>query len=323
MSTGLVGRHPAEIEDAIAQGVCSIREAHRRDGTFLTDIALRSSLESADRVFTVYIPTYVVHALGCLPSRFAAAELVTSTLETLMQHREPGGCWRFFGRTKEYPPPDFDDTCCVLAAIKAETGRAHSSVLSHLERFRDQNGLFYTWMDDAANRQGFYRIDGVVNANILYYVAMQGIEVPSIVRYLSSFVQKDKLLHLSLYSISEGPAAYIITRLYRHANVRSLGSIMPELTRSILNRQRRDGGWDNALETALATVSLLNAGYRGGRLRAAIQTLLHSQSGDGSWPAMAFCQDFTPAYYGASSLTTSLCLEALAKYLSAEDEVQP
>jgi hypothetical protein len=309
------------IECAIERGIAFIQEAQSPQGYFFTGISPHPTFELSKEGFTVYIPTFIIHALSCLGGRFPVAHLIRGALQSLNDHREKESCWRFFGRTRTDIPPDFDDTCCALVALKLHTGQASAPVFSLLERYQDRSGLFYTWIDDAANRRCFYRIDGLVNANILFYATLYGVQMPTIVRYLASYIRMQKLAHLSLYWISESPAAYMITRLYHDANVVGLRAAMPELIKYLLVQQSRNGSWGNELDTALATVSLLNAGYHGDRLLPAIDCLLQTQHEDGSWPAAPFCQDFTPAFYGSASLTTSFCLEALYKYLTVDERI--
>jgi hypothetical protein len=315
-ATALIRPMPhSRLDRAVDAALAFVADAHSTTGTLHTQAAPHPSMCAATDLFTVYIPTFVVRALGAAADRPAASSVIASLLRSLVEHRRDDGTWSFFGRTRPDVPADFDDTCCALAAMKLHDGSAEAPVLDLLEQYRDRCGLFYTWLDDAANRRCFYRVDGLVNANVLFYSALHGIELPAIVRYLTSYIRMNRLGHLSLYWTSEYPASYMISRLYRDVGVIALRPAMPELTRIVLARQSRDGGWGSDLDTALATVSLLNSGYRGDHLGLAVQRLRRSQRADGSWPAAAFCQDFVPTYYGSAVLTTSVCIEALVKYL--------
>src|ERR1022692_4769496 len=67
-------------------------------------------------VSSVYMPSYILHSLGCA---MEDGDLTKVIARFLLDQMDKGnrGIWRFFGRSRSSPPPDFDDTCCVLASL--------------------------------------------------------------------------------------------------------------------------------------------------------------------------------------------------------------
>lgn len=110
--------HREEIDKSIENAIEFIRASHLAQGEFLTEACADLTFRIGKKIFTVYILTYIVHSLGCVKEHPTAAFILNEVCRSLWRHREEGGIWRFFGTTKEYPPPDFDETCCALAVLK-------------------------------------------------------------------------------------------------------------------------------------------------------------------------------------------------------------
>lgn len=94
-----------------------------------------------------------------------------------------------------------------------------------------------------ANKSCFYRIDGVVNANIFFYCELQSIQLPSIVRYLHSYIVMKKYTHLTLHAVQEYPITYVITRAFRDGKEEGLQASVPVVIKYLLSRQKENGSW--------------------------------------------------------------------------------
>ena len=164
------------------------------------------------------------------------------------------------------------------------------------------------------NKMAAYQTDLGVNANILFYSGLCSKKQPDIIKSIKSIVRKRKYENLSIYTLSDYPIIYLITRAYKDANIKDLKSSMPRIIKHLIHKQNNNGFWGEEHETALATISLLNAGCKSKYLENPIKYILKTQQENGSWRARTFFQDFTPTYYGSEELTTAFCIEALIKY---------
>jgi hypothetical protein len=268
-------------------------------------------------VSSVYIPSYILHSLGCAVE---GGDLTKVIAQFLLDQMDEGnrGIWRFFGRSRSSPPPDFDDTCCVLASLKESQIAVESKVWAHLSEQTSAKDLHYTWIDDVANSRSGHYVDIVVNANILFFAALSRKRKMEIVRFINSMSSDIPYRLLSPFSVSEHATIYLITRAYRDGGVRELEPAVTNVARYLLERQRADGSWGNASDTVLSLVALLNAGIKGRPLRRSMEYLFRVQEPSGAFGSYPFFKDFRRTYYSSPYLTAALFLEAASKLQSAK-----
>lgn len=216
-------------------------------------------------------------------------------------------------RTQPYPD-DLDDTFCTLAALWLHDpvvvdGGALAAV-AHLLFATEKRpgGPYRTWLLQTKTGERWGDIDLAVNANIGYFLSLQDVQVPGIVKLVEQAIRQNK--YTSPYYPHPAMALYFIARWYR-------GKLTTQLTAATMT-QLASTDSEPLLNTALLMSSLVRLGANSADLSATAERLLQAQQPDGSWPAAAFCldpaQNGTPYYAGSSALTTALCLEALSLY---------
>ncbi len=271
-------------------------------------------------VSSVYIPSYIAHSLGFVKTTGSISTAISEIMGYLKSQMETDGTWRFFGKQDEFPPPDFDDTCCALVALKENNIEVKTDVWSLLSKFRGESGLYYTWIDEWMNKESSYHVDGVVNTNILYFAAVFKRKLPEIIKFIDLYSRVKEFYRFSIYSVSEYSSIYLISRAYGDGEITELDRAMLHITYYLIEHQRSDGSWGNPFETILALASLANAGYAGNQIVRSIEYLLKSQQPSGGFPSHAFFKDFTPVYYGSPYLTTAIFLEAMSKMLKPKQK---
>jgi len=306
---------PTLIPPAIDRALAFVARGQLDSGLFPTLASSDPDLTGGTLVDSVYLTTYIVHALAQARPDPARAHVLRSAARAILNQGDPGGLWRFFGRRSANPPPDFDDTCCALVALRQCDHPTDSTVDNLLEPCAFPAGGYGTWIDPRLNHPR--RFDAGVNANILLYLTMAGRPFEALAGYLVEVSSRRQLSKLSTYALSDPPVIYMLMRAFRHGPAPGLARLTPLVTKTLLAQQRPDGSFGHELETALSVTALLDSGHRGPSLDAATRWLLARQLPDGRWPARTFFCDFLPTYYGSEELTTALCAEALIKLSTA------
>jgi hypothetical protein len=270
---------------------------------------------------SVYIHSYILQALTNVYGQTPLVEdLVGRGAEYLRSAQEKSGWWRFYGPDRVDPPADADDTSVAFAALLSAARPFNrrlteeaSEWLEQLARVRSESGLYKTWADASWNEESFDLPDVVVNANILFLQSMVGRPDLRVMEYLARAIQTESYHLLNLFAVSTILAPYLISRCNQHGIVPVFQAPMERLARYIARRQEPDGGWGDDLDSALALLTLLNAGDAGAAVGRAAECLLRRQQPDGGWESGPLFRDMHPRYYGSRSLTTALCVEALSR----------
>jgi hypothetical protein len=299
---------------AIDSALAFLSKRQLVSGMFSSIASTSLDLRPVAYVNSVYIPTYIVHALQRVRNHPVASQTIRATVKAILREKERRGLWRFFGPGSISPPPDFDDTCCALAALKEASVEVESDVFVLLTQNLAPSGGFYTCTDLETNQLGGYHVDAAVNANILFYAGLCGLTLDGPTQLLNTYALKKGFRHFSNYSISEYSVIYLLMRAYRDGGVSELKPSVAPAVHFLLQSVCSDASWGNELDTALGLTALINAGYIGEECESAASWLLGRQLGTGGWPAWPFFQDFLPTYYASEELTTSLCVEALSKW---------
>jgi squalene cyclase len=229
------------------------------------------------------------------------------------------GIWRYWNsESNSRIAPDLDDTCCASFLLR----KIHPSVLRDenimfLLRNRNENGLFYTWLNPLPGHGEQNDIDSVVNGNVILYLGERE-ETKKTISFLNRIVLEDReegtywyyLNHLALY--------YMLSRAYFNG-VKSLHPSADFIIRKITSKQDQNGSFGDELNTALAISTLLNYNFSDSTIFIkGVEFLLDSQIRTGMWKKRAFYagpQYPSPhsVWFGAEALTTALCLEALLR----------
>jgi len=272
-------------------------------------------------------------------------EILDKTVRFFLAEMEGPGLWRYW--TKKHPyyaviPPDLDDIACISSVLHRR-GVDFPNNRKLLFSNRDSRGLFYTWLTprwpltrDAdyrrvvlrqlANPVRFYLfwrmhestpndVDGVVNANMLFYMGESKATQP-VIDYLIGIMQRHEEGSCDKWHHNRYTFYYAVSRNY-YAGMSGFAPVRDTLVSRIVETIQADGAVnDNVLDTALAACALLNCRVEPPELAKAIGFLLSTQRVHGEWPAvpMYYAGPTNPAGFGSEELTTGFCLEALARY---------
>jgi hypothetical protein len=274
-----------------------------------------------------------------------AREMIGRASQFLLAEMEDGGLWRYWPKKHHLHtllPPDLDDTACASIALR-QSGVAFPSNINLISLNCDRRGLFYTWMTprwplppnfaylrlvlpellDPVKFYGFWKysessrddIDGVVNANVLFYLGESDRTRP-VIDYLIEIVRKRKESVCDKWYWNRFSFYYAISRNF-YAGVRAFEVVREEVIARIVEGAGEDGRIGaNALDTALAVCALQNWGSAPPALLArAVRFLLDAQGADGEWPAIVFYYGGPKRRngWGSQELTTGFCLEALLR----------
>ena len=215
--------------------------------------------------------------------------------------------------------PDMDDTCCASFLLR----KSHSHLLKGenitlLLHNRNENGLFYTWLNPSPDLEEEHDIDSVVNGNVILYLGERE-ETRKTIDFLNRVVLEDREEDTYWYYLNNLALYYMMSRAYFNG-VKSLHRSADAIIRKVTSMQSQNGSFGDELNTALAILTLMN--YRfddSATLRKGIEFLLDTQTKTGMWKKRAFYagpRHPSPhsVWFGAEALTTALCLEALLRF---------
>ncbi len=307
---------PPTLTTAIQKGLNYLRQTQRASGEFATYMAERPDMVGAKALpKSVYVTTFVIHALSCLPTSPLIDRLQQRAGAFLQQEQADNGAWNYNGQGQWSVPDDLDDTCCAVAALGQLGHRPAFSFYALLwQNEVVPGGPYYTWLgiNDPANEHPFAReVDALVNANILFCAGLLNLSLPGTVDYLRQVIQEETYQAQSVYCLSPHFLIYTLSRAYADGPVSALTPAMPTMQDYILTQLPPPQAEPVAFNLACLAASLLNLRAPLPQVEPYLTVLLASQQSDGHWPTWA-------AYVhnnGAPALTTALALEALGKYL--------
>jgi hypothetical protein len=306
------------ILPAIRRGLAHLDRTQRPSGEFATFTGARLDLAGAERYLkSVYVTTFVIHALAQLPPEPQIAPIQRRAADFIAGEREEDGAWNYEGRGEWRVPCDLDDTSCAMAALATLGQRPALSFYTLLwQNEAAPGGPYYTWVGvhDRADFAYARQIDALVNANTLFCCGLLGLPLPGAAAYLEQVVRDDAYFE-SAYAVSPHFLIYAISRAYADGKVGALAPALPALQRYLLTRLPPPEAESSAFNLACLAAGLLNLGADRGIVAPYLDALLDAQQDEGGWPAWAAYAGFAPNYDGAPALTTALALEALGKYL--------
>ena len=234
-------------------------------------------------------------------------------------------------------------TCLQRTALE-QAGYPLPPLLSALMAYQSSTGLFYPFAIppseveriavDSVARNRFAQqhpllmrdyspmmlelmglVDPIVNAEILAYAARYGKQPAAVCAYLAEVARGELAPGYSRYMDSPYYFIQVLSRAYADG-ARCLEPARQGLEARLLEEQRPDGSWGDAMDTALAASSLMHFGYEGRALDRAVGALLSQQQPDGSWPrALWRLLRGHPFWFGSTEVTTGIALEAMDCYL--------
>ena len=263
---------------------------------------------------TPFITTFVLYALWFARDQ-PIANAVSAALGFLAREQEPDGTWRYassLNLSRARLDGDVDDTACASWILRRH-GVAFIPNEQILRSNRTSDGLFKTWIRPDGQPND---VDTVVNANVIFYLGDSDdtarasahlVELIESARDSESFWYYENVL--TLY--------YALSRAAFHG-ARSLARPARLIAERVAAREQSAGWYGNELATALAMCTLLNLELTGeSSLARAAEALVECQQPDGAWMRIAFYKGALPGtpprfWFGSESLTTALCVQALA-----------
>lgn len=332
---GFYGKHMNSriIDIEINKGLMYLNNSQLPNGQFPSYISDSPDMTSSTYVPLLFDTTFIAHTLNLAAdttsadttSKKIAQEMQKKTIAYLLENKEKHGVWRVFGKSNTFYPPDNDDTSMAFSAIVESGENISDESLDYMLKFRSPEGVFNMgitdeeWLDPNNPLYEFFKMeiyDPVVNADILYAYSLRNRNPEDVVKYLNNITKNRSFLNGTIFYPSPYVYSYVVTKAYSEGGVKDLKPSIKILRKYVLATQKSDGGWGNDLDSALATATLLNTGYKGKPVEKAIKHIIGRQHANGSWDAYAFYIGplFDPSYFGSPELTTSFSVNALIKY---------
>lgn len=223
-------------------------------------------------------------------------------------------------------PDDLDDTFAAIAALAQYNrdlidGRAFSAIAGMLTgREVQEGGPYRTWLVPPNAPPAWQDTDIVVNSTIGYALALIGVRLPQLEKFISDGVRRRRLA--SPYYPGIFHVGYFLSRFYLHNSIDDNVDARLTLAKMIADRLSESNGQNiNTLDCAMAISTLFNLGHAGHIPQKIPTALLGKLEREGFLP-YAFCVDPTRdgkrCYAGSSALTAAFCAEALARYASSQ-----
>jgi len=334
------------LEKRIEKGLNYLYENQNQGGdfpayySFLPDMNERKKINNT----IIYDTGIIFHTLNLASNKHSnqiVDEMKNKSAGFLLDNRYPHSVWKFIGKNQTLDMhdtimvPDVDDTSLAFEGLVESGVNISDESLDYMLNFISPEGIFKTyinspeWMDQlniTDPQYEFYEmniIDDTINANVIYAYSLRNRTPTGVVQYLNRIAENRSFVNGTLYYPSPYVFTYFVTKAYSDGKVRELEPSLANIREYLLETQQPDGGWGNDVDTALATVALINIGYEGKPLKKAIIHILENQKKDGSWNIYSFfiAPSSPPMYYGSQEISTSVNLEALIKYKkSLEDK---
>lgn len=338
----------ADLAEALARGLTYLHQHQFPNGEFAAYTAADAPMQDWTSPDNAVFPTALI--AGCLlhlADAPEADEVLHRVCQFLRYQMNHGGLWNHFTqlhRFRHLCPSDVDDTACISALFQArQIACPVPTNVPLLLANRNKEGLFYTWFllrPRWVKNRTYWRVtlpellrpvqsalfwysieahrndvDGVVNANALYYLG----DIPEtqpVIAYLLRIIAERKEADCDLWYRDTHFVFYFFTRAY-FRGITKLEPLRQPIIERIRAAARPDGRLgDTVADTAWAVCSLLNLRSYPPELTAAIRYLLAAQQPNGEWPRwlLYFGGPKRRLGWGSEEMTTGFCLEALARY---------
>jgi hypothetical protein len=331
------------IDSAIDRGLDFLEHRQLPSGAF----ELRVAMINPD---TDPVPDGVLFATPLVAESLSHIEdgrsgrMIDRAAAFLLAQMEPFGSWRFWNKGERGHfscPPDVDDMACASNVLRSRGILIPDNLPLFLAN-RDRRGCFYSWLLPRwplprslrhaivafrswlhlpgllyflkRTQASLNDVDGVVNANVIFYLRDHAIAAP-VVEHLIEIFRQGREADCDKWYRSGLEYHYFVSRAFS-AGCQALGAIRDEAVGRIVSHVNPDGRiGSNTLETALAICALLSWGTAPPAIGPAVNYLVSTQRADGSWPRFVA---FTGGPridigWGSEELSTGFCLEALAR----------
>ncbi|WP_400191912.1 hypothetical protein [Hymenobacter sp. B81] len=343
---------PAILDAAISRGLDYLQQHQYPNGEFCVYCAADAPMLGWTLPDSAIFPTALIAGsllhLADDPRADAMLALSTDFFQYQMAH---GGLWNHFTllhRWRYLCPLDVDDTCCISAVLRARgLGWPPPGNEPLLLANRTRQGLFYSWFllrpRWNANRT-YWRVtlpellrplqsikfwygveanrndvDGVVNANALYYLGERP-ETQPIIDFLLRIIAEGREADCDLWYRDAPIVYYFFARTYPLCPTRLEPLRQPIIDR-ICAAAKPDGRLgETVVDTALSVCALLSLQAAPPELAGAVAFLLQTQERPGHWPRwlVYYGGPKKRMGWGSEEITTAFCLEALARYRAAQ-----
>jgi len=323
-SAGLKKDLKRDIFDSLRRGFSFLSKTQIKSGEFPIMRWEKKNIKDVSYVKTVFATSFVLHSLKHVRKFLNIDEISRRAIKFLFNEME-NGHWRFYGKNS-YIHFDLDTTCCVLASLKEyDIDLNYEIIAKKLLKYRNEQGIFNTWVldIDPPFEKADNNIDWVVNATVLFFYSLLGWNLPEVEQYLIRIVENGTFKKRSPYYDSPFCFIYCLTRIYADGKNLRLSPAITKIRDYLLEVVNKTQG--DPLESALASVGLLNCGINSVESVNAIKYLLDMQRTDGGWPKGIFFTEgpYTKyrIVYGSEALTTAIAIEALSKYAEKSGEL--
>jgi hypothetical protein len=296
--------------------------------------------------YTIFPTTLIGFSLSHIKGSETAERVLTKIEDFLLGQKKWFDLWNHYTPPSRFYPcvaHDIDDTCCALAFLESRNrykGKHMDIILSN----RNREGLFYTWFSLRKKKNKslkywisaarelkhpilthyFYKstesrrndVDGIVNANVIYYLGERE-ETQKAISHILEHVKNGTEAEFDLYYRNPCTIYYLLSKCLAKG-VRSFEPIRQILIERILYRINSDGSIrENCLDTAMGLCALfnLNAELSTELVNKMKNFLLSQQLPSGGWPKRIFYTANTRYIvgWGSEELSTAIVLEALIR----------
>ena len=296
---------------AVRRGLRFLRDNQLPYGEFRTYASPSKNMRRTFFDSSIFVTTFVLHSIARIDHPYVTV-MTNEAISFLTKEMCGLGLFQYF-TSKNARSIDFDLDCTACASVALQRGHPFITRGYNIGCFienRNEAGLFYTWVGDAALANN---VDSVVNANVVFYLGDRD-ETKSACRYLVDTIKRGHESESYQYYLDNMTLYYAVSRAYAHGTS-SLSEAREAVIEKVLQSSKDDGSFGNELTTACAVCTLANFEYDGvTRLKDAADYLEGQQRADGSWPRAAMWVAMfreSSFYFGSEELTTALCLEAL------------
>ena len=303
---------------AIQNGLDFVAASQTPTGGFVTDswhVDNPKEIEPVDATFTA---SQILFSLSFCSDSATARGTCNRAVAYLLAQQQSSGLFPYYGKaTPKTISPDVDDTSLAWAALKRSGQSIRRETLSAVRANMNEAGVLNTWIGDRPTLVAIDTgdLDAVVNSNALLMFGSVGETIDSVCKFVLAQAASEQFRNGSPYYESAEAFTHAFSRAYADGGARCLGEAVAKIRAATLSLQKPDGGWGDDLETAEGVITLLNLGYRGDALDRGVRAILARQNVDGGWALTTVYRGIgVPMRYGARSITTAACVEALTKY---------
>ncbi|PYK32289.1 MAG: hypothetical protein DME57_00430 [Verrucomicrobia bacterium] len=298
---------------AIQNGLDFIAATQTATGGFITDCWNVNNPAERNELDVTFTASQILFSLSFCSESASARGTCQRAAGYLLTQKSPEGLFNYYGKATPRPvPPDVDDTSTAWTALKRAGQSVPKEVLATMKKNVNPAGVFNTWIGTPPDPGD---LDAVVNLNALLLFGLEGETIDAACKFALSKAQSEQFRNGSPYYESPMSFAYAFSRAYVDGHVQCLAGGAEKIRSVVLSMQKPDGSWGDDLETAHGVVTLLNLGYRGDAIERGVRAILSRQNSDGGWALATVYRGIGVASrYGARTITTAVCIEALTKY---------